>query len=157
MTLTLFGLNDSSLYLVLTYHQYKFTYFNAILEVSETATTQQIRDAYKRAALKTHPDRVASTSPDRAERTRKFQLVNDAYYTLSDNNRRREYDAQRKLFNTSTPADPFEEDIPEGEEGRRPRAHTHGRGTSSPNRPAGPTRRTVSRRRMPSSATCLRR
>ncbi|KAL6357956.1 hypothetical protein LRP88_08135 [Fusarium phalaenopsidis] len=93
--------------------------YYAILEVSETATTQQIRDAYN-AALKTHPDRVASTSPDRAERTRKFQLVNDAYYTLSDNTRRREYDAQRKLFNTSTPADPFEEDIPEGEEGAAP-------------------------------------
>ncbi|RSL48309.1 hypothetical protein CEP54_012989 [Fusarium duplospermum] len=94
--------------------------YYAILEVSDTATTQQIRDAYKRAALKTHPDRVASTSPDRAERTRKFQLVNDAYYTLSDNSRRREYDAQRKLFDTSTPADPFEEDIPEGEEGAPP-------------------------------------
>ncbi|KAM5356052.1 hypothetical protein ACJ41O_002698 [Fusarium nematophilum] len=90
--------------------------YYAILEVSDAATTQQIRDAYKRAALKTHPDRVASDSPDRAERTRKFQLVNDAYYTLSDATRRREYDAQRKLFNTSTPADPFQ-DIPEADDG----------------------------------------
>ncbi|KAF4458478.1 SIS1 Heat shock [Fusarium albosuccineum] len=88
--------------------------YYAILEVPDTATTQQIRDAYKRAALKTHPDRVASDSPERAERTRKFQLVNDAYYALSDTTRRREYDAQRKLFNTSTPADPFE-DIPEAD------------------------------------------
>ncbi|KAI2473688.1 DnaJ-domain-containing protein [Annulohypoxylon bovei var. microspora] len=67
-----------------------------ILEVSETASTQQIRDAYKRAALKTHPDRVSASSPDRAARTRKFQLVNDAYYTLSDPTRRREYDYTRK-------------------------------------------------------------
>ncbi|KAM0437702.1 hypothetical protein ACHAPT_002067 [Fusarium lateritium] len=89
--------------------------YYAILEVSETATTQQIRDAYKRAALKTHPDRVANNSPDRAERTRKFQLVNDAYYTLSDATRRRDYDAQRNMFDTSTPTDPFEEDIPEDE------------------------------------------
>ncbi|KAL4730009.1 hypothetical protein ACLX1H_002039 [Fusarium chlamydosporum] len=88
--------------------------YYAILEVSETATTQQIRDAYKRAALKTHPDRVANDSPERAERTRKFQLVNDAYFTLSEPTRRREYDAQRKLFNTGTPSDPFE-DIPETE------------------------------------------
>ncbi|KAG6323813.1 hypothetical protein E4U44_001760 [Claviceps purpurea] len=72
--------------------------YYAILEVSETATTAQIREAYKRAALKTHPDRVASDSPDRASRTRKFQLVNDAYFTLSDATRRRDYDAQRKLF-----------------------------------------------------------
>ncbi|KAI0193279.1 hypothetical protein EV127DRAFT_13224 [Xylaria flabelliformis] len=74
-----------------------------ILEISETATTQQIRDAYKKAALKTHPDRVASDSPERPSRTRKFQLVNDAYYTLSDSTRRREYDAQRGLFGTRRP------------------------------------------------------
>ncbi|KAM7205546.1 hypothetical protein V8F20_003130 [Naviculisporaceae sp. PSN 640] len=76
--------------------------YYAILEVSETATTTQIRDAYKRAALKTHPDRVPSDSPERPERTRKFQLVNDAYYTLSDPTRRRDYDAQRKLFGFSS-------------------------------------------------------
>ncbi|KAI0135090.1 DnaJ-domain-containing protein [Daldinia grandis] len=69
-----------------------------ILEVSESSTTQQIRDAYKRAALKTHPDRVPSNSPERPARTRKFQLVNDAYYTLSDTTRRREYDTQRRRF-----------------------------------------------------------
>ncbi|KAI1819064.1 DnaJ-domain-containing protein [Xylaria intraflava] len=72
-----------------------------ILEVSENATTQQIRNAYKRAALKTHPDRVAATSPERATRTRNFQLVNDAYYTLSDKARRREYDAQRRVHGST--------------------------------------------------------
>ncbi|RCI15596.1 hypothetical protein L249_3411 [Ophiocordyceps polyrhachis-furcata BCC 54312] len=82
---------------------------DAILGVSETATDQQIRDAYKRAALKTHPDRVASDSPERPVRTRKFQLVNDAYYTLSDSKRRRDYDIQRKLFGNKTTEDPFAE------------------------------------------------
>jgi hypothetical protein len=64
--------------------------------------------------LKTHPDRVAGDSPERAERTRKFQLVNDAYFTLSDPTRRRDYDAQRLLFksSSSTPQDPFAEDVP---------------------------------------------
>lgn len=66
--------------------------------------------------MKTHPDRVPADSPDRAARTRKFQLVNDAYYTLSDTTRRRDYDTQRRLFTPQTPAaDPFEEadeDIP---------------------------------------------
>ncbi|KAI0538272.1 DnaJ domain-containing protein [Xylaria digitata] len=95
-----------------------------ILEISETASTQQIRDAYKRAALKTHPDRVAADSPDRSTRTRKFQLVNDAYYTLSDSTRRREYDAQRRLFgrtkssakanNGGPQFDDFDEEIPLG-------------------------------------------
>ncbi len=48
-----------------------------------------------RAALKTHPDRVPAESPERAERTRKFQLINDAYFTLSDATRRRDYDSAR--------------------------------------------------------------
>ncbi|KAK0751745.1 DnaJ chaperone [Schizothecium vesticola] len=80
--------------------------YYAILEVVEGATATQIRDAYKRAALKTHPDRVPAESPERAERTRRFQLVNDAYYTLSDPTRRRDYDAQRKLFPGSSRARP---------------------------------------------------
>jgi curved DNA-binding protein CbpA len=91
--------------------------YYAILEVSDSATTQQIRDAYKRAALKTHPDRSTSDK-DRAERTRKFQLVNDAYFTLSDPTRRRDYDAQRRYYGSSSaqPEDPFDdpdEEIPE--------------------------------------------
>ncbi|KAL8366950.1 hypothetical protein RB595_009142 [Gaeumannomyces hyphopodioides] len=84
--------------------------YYAILEISESASVQQIRDAYKRAALKTHPDRIAADSPERPERTRRFQLVNDAYYTLSDPTRRRDYDAQRRLFGGfggAEPADPF--------------------------------------------------
>lgn len=48
-----------------------------------------------RAALKTHPDRVPSDSPERPERTRKFQIINDAYYTLSEPSRRRDYDSAR--------------------------------------------------------------
>lgn len=44
--------------------------------------------------------------------------MNDAYYTLSDTSRRRDYDAQRKLFGggNRTTADPFEdpeEEVPE--------------------------------------------
>ncbi|KKA27516.1 hypothetical protein TD95_001823 [Thielaviopsis punctulata] len=87
--------------------------YYAILEVPETASQEKIRAAYKRAALKTHPDRVSTNHPDRPARTRKFQLVNDAYYTLSDPSRRREYDAQRRLFprtsasSTGSSPDPF--------------------------------------------------
>jgi curved DNA-binding protein CbpA len=72
-----------------------------------------------RAALRTHPDRVASDSPERAERTRKFQQVNDAYYTLSDPSRRRDYDAARIYHgfgsgasSASTAYDSSSEDIP---------------------------------------------
>ncbi|ODA81843.1 hypothetical protein RJ55_00348 [Drechmeria coniospora] len=90
--------------------------YYAILDIGESATAQQVRDAYKRAALKSHPDRVPVDSPERPARTRKFQLINDAYYTLSDTGRRREYDAQRKLFpgssRKSTKATPPADDDP---------------------------------------------
>lgn len=67
-----------------------------ILDVSPKATQQQIRDAYKKQALKSHPDRVPSDSPERPARTKKFQQINDAYYTLSDPSRRRDYDSARQ-------------------------------------------------------------
>ncbi|EKV08546.1 DnaJ chaperone (Caj1), putative [Penicillium digitatum PHI26] len=65
------------------------------LSVAQDATQQQIRSAYKRESLKSHPDRVPIDSPERPSRTRKFQEINDAYFTLSDPARRREYDATR--------------------------------------------------------------
>ena len=52
--------------------------------------------------MKSHPDRVPDGSPEREARTRKFQLVNDAYYTLSNPTRRQEYDRQRRRFPSST-------------------------------------------------------
>ncbi|KAF2084175.1 DnaJ-domain-containing protein, partial [Saccharata proteae CBS 121410] len=83
-----------------------------ILEVSPSATQQQIRDAYKKAALKHHPDRVPADSPERVSRTKRFQLINDAYYTLCDASRRRDYDTTRPFTNSYTSddaADPEEE------------------------------------------------
>jgi curved DNA-binding protein CbpA len=70
-------------------------------------------------ALKTHPDRVPSDSPERPERTRKFQLINDAYYTLSEASRRREYDAARVYHgfgsgaSTASTAFDSDEEIPD--------------------------------------------
>ena len=72
-----------------------------------------------RQALKSHPDRVASDSPERPARTKKFQQINDAYYTLSDPTRRRDYDTARS-YHGFTPAedssssfsDPADEEIP---------------------------------------------
>jgi hypothetical protein len=83
-----------------------------VLEVQSTATQPQIREAYKKAALKHHPDRVPSDSPERTARTKKFQAINDAYYTLSDPTRRRDYDATRSFHSFTGHADPDEEEIP---------------------------------------------
>lgn len=46
-----------------------------------------------RESLKSHPDRVPADSPERLSRTKKFQDINEAYYTLSDPKRRSEYDS----------------------------------------------------------------
>jgi curved DNA-binding protein CbpA len=76
--------------------------YYGILEISPSATAPQIREAYKKAALKHHPDRVTADSPERAERTKRFQQVNDAYYTLSDATRRRDYDEARRFHGFGT-------------------------------------------------------
>ncbi|RLL97248.1 hypothetical protein CFD26_106709 [Aspergillus turcosus] len=89
---------------------------NKILGVSPDATQQQIRTAYKRESLKSHPDRVPVDSPERPARTRRFQEINDAYYTLSDQTRRREYDALRAAEGYEEPA----EEVPQGGAGGFP-------------------------------------
>lgn len=80
--------------------------------------------------MKNHPDRVPQDSPERKTRTRKFQLVNDAYYTLSDAGRRREYDAQRRLFNRRGYSFPDEEDDDEEDSEEYPETGT-GTGTGA--------------------------
>ncbi|KAL2857723.1 eukaryotic phosphomannomutase-domain-containing protein [Aspergillus pseudoustus] len=82
-----------------------------ILGVSPDASQREIRTAYKRESLKSHPDRVPDGSPEKAARTRKFQEINDAYYTLSDDSRRREYDARRNL------EEELDEEVPRGDGG----------------------------------------
>lgn len=73
-----------------------------ILGVSPTATPAEIKAAYKKAALRTHPDRVpASDAALRAQRTREFQRVNDAFHYLSDPIRRREYDDARRYSSSA--------------------------------------------------------
>ncbi|KAK3168024.1 hypothetical protein OEA41_004470 [Lepraria neglecta] len=90
--------------------------YYTILDISPQASQQQIRDAYKKQALKSHPDRVPSDSPERPARTKKFQQINDAYYTLSDPTRRRDYDSARSYHGFSSgdyeDSDPETEDIP---------------------------------------------
>jgi len=70
-----------------------FPDYYALLNVSKTATHEEIRTAYKRESLRTHPDRLSNATPvERQRATEKFQVVADAYYVLSDTSRRREYD-----------------------------------------------------------------
>jgi molecular chaperone DnaJ len=63
----------------------------AVLGVSENAPAEEVKKAYRRLAMKYHPDR--SDAPGAAE---KFKDINEAYQTLSDDKKRAEYDALRK-------------------------------------------------------------
>lgn len=69
--------------------------FYKVLGIPSTANTEDIRRAYKKRSLETHPDRFSVGSQAQREATGNFQEVNNAYYVLSDPTRRREYDATR--------------------------------------------------------------
>ncbi|KFD20599.1 MULTISPECIES: molecular chaperone DnaJ [Tatumella] len=59
-----------------------------VLGVSKTADEREIKKAYKRLAMKYHPDR----NPDDAEALEKFKEVKEAYEILTDEQKRAAYD-----------------------------------------------------------------
>ncbi|WP_417138502.1 DnaJ domain-containing protein [Paratractidigestivibacter faecalis] len=64
--------------------------YYAILGVSKDASTEEIRKAFQQKARKLHPD--VNKEPDAEER---FKEVSEAYAVLSDDEKRRRYDAMR--------------------------------------------------------------
>jgi len=66
----------------------KNTDFYAILGVSKTATQEEIKAAYRKLALKYHPDR----NPGNKEAEEKFKEAAQAYEVLSDPQKRQQYD-----------------------------------------------------------------
>ncbi|MBO7298561.1 MAG: molecular chaperone DnaJ [Kiritimatiellae bacterium] len=59
-----------------------------LLGVSKTATADEIKKAYRKLAMKYHPDR----NPGDKEAEEKFKEVSEAYEILSDENKRANYD-----------------------------------------------------------------
>ena len=63
------------------------------LSLPTTATPQEIKSAYRHAALQTHPDKAPPGPQSKEEAHAKFQEVAFAYAILSDTRRRSRYDA----------------------------------------------------------------
>jgi DnaJ homolog subfamily C member 9 len=61
-----------------------------VLSLEKTATADQVKSAYRKAALKHHPDKAAEDEKDAAHL--KFQEIALAYAILSDERRRKRYD-----------------------------------------------------------------
>ncbi|KAA1468173.1 DnaJ-domain-containing protein [Dentipellis sp. KUC8613] len=90
-----------------------FPDYYSILNIPQTASTEEVRQAYRKESLRTHPDRQANASPEEKKKsTEKFQAVADAYYVLSDPQRRKEYDdlykTRSKSEKSSSPGSSYE-------------------------------------------------
>jgi len=62
--------------------------FYNILKISSTATRKEIKEAYRKIALKLHPDQTGGCEIKSAE----FKVATEAYETLYDQRRRSTYD-----------------------------------------------------------------
>jgi DnaJ-class molecular chaperone len=65
-----------------------------ILGVKEEATEEEIRKAYRKLALKWHPDKHVEK---KQEAENKFKSISEAYSVLSDAEKKREYDNMRRF------------------------------------------------------------
>ncbi|WFD43415.1 hypothetical protein MPSI1_002076 [Malassezia psittaci] len=79
----------------------------AILELEPTATAGEIRSAYRKKALRSHPDRAPLQEKEQA--TAQFKMIAEAYEVLGDDRRRWEYDRfEYPLLNGGLPDDAYD-------------------------------------------------
>ena len=78
--------------------------FYQLLRITENATSEELTQAYRQLARQHHPDRAKEDA--RAEATRVFQQLNEAYTTLSNPDSRVRYDfflKHQSLWTSSPP------------------------------------------------------
>ena len=84
------------------------TCFYSLLNIRPDSSQSDIRSAYRKLALKWHPDRWARNPRAANEAKRRFQRIQEAYSVLSDEGKRSLYDA-----GMYDPLDDNEEDLGE--------------------------------------------
>ena len=82
-------------------------YYN-LLGVNKTASENEIKKAYRKLAIKYHPDKSPEDKKD--EYTEKFKEITEAYEVLSDSEKRKVYDKfGKEAINENGPqVDPFD-------------------------------------------------
>lgn len=66
--------------------------FYEVLGLKKECTAAELRNAYKKLAMKWHPDRCSGNMKQMEEAKKKFQSIQEAYSVLSDPNKRFLYD-----------------------------------------------------------------
>lgn len=67
--------------------------FYEVLGVSKGTSDAEIKKAYRKAAMKYHPDKFAGASEaEKKDAEDKFKEINEAYQVLSDENKKAQYD-----------------------------------------------------------------
>ncbi|CAK9148517.1 unnamed protein product [Ilex paraguariensis] len=67
--------------------------YYSVLGIRKDASFSDIRTAYRKLALRWHPDRWAKNPSAAGEAKRRFQMAQEAYSVLSDQGKRSMYDA----------------------------------------------------------------
>ena len=70
-----------------------------VLNIDESASSDEIKKAYRKLCLSNHPDRNNNSS----ESTKKFQSITSAYELIGDESKRKQYDMQSKMKSSGMP------------------------------------------------------
>ncbi|KFY87631.1 hypothetical protein V500_06861 [Pseudogymnoascus sp. VKM F-4518 (FW-2643)] len=76
-----------------------------VLGIEKTATANEVKSAYRKAALKNHPDKVPASEKESA--TKSFQTIAFAYAVLSSPTRRAHYDRTGSTSEALSSSDDF--------------------------------------------------